>query len=135
MSSPLNPSLNSGGTATEHNFHARTQPLTDQEQKLQRLYGNRLPTAKGLLGQKLKERKYFDSGDYALSKAGKTSAPVGSQHPQPENIPHSTPPTANPLHLHHGSPPVKESSLIHEAEADADAEAEAEADADVKAAP
>ncbi|KAF9111263.1 hypothetical protein BGX27_005178, partial [Mortierella sp. AM989] len=87
--------------------------LSEQELKLQRLYGNRLPTAKGLLGQKLKERKYFDSGDYALSKAGKTNAPVGSQHPQPENIPHSTP---SILHQHHGSPPVKESSLMHEAE-------------------
>ncbi|KAG0353093.1 camp-regulated phosphoprotein/endosulfine conserved region-domain-containing protein [Gamsiella multidivaricata] len=114
MSSPLNPSHSSGGTATEHNF-SPAQTLTEQEQKLQRLYGNRLPTAKGLLGQKLKERKYFDSGDYALSKAGKTTAPVGSQHPQPENIPHSTPATVNQLH-NHGSPPVKESSLMHEAE-------------------
>ncbi|ORZ10307.1 camp-regulated phospho protein/endosulfine conserved region-domain-containing protein [Lobosporangium transversale] len=106
MSSPLNP-----GTATEHSF-TPVQTLSEQEKKLQRLYGNRLPTAQGLLGQKLKERKYFDSGDYALSKAGKTSAAVGSQHPQPENIPHSTPSTAT----HHGSPPVKESSLIHEAD-------------------
>ncbi|KAF9344579.1 hypothetical protein BGZ80_002094 [Entomortierella chlamydospora] len=113
MSSPLNPTHSSGGTATEHNFNP-TQTLTEQEQKLQRLYGNRLPTAKGLLGQKLKERKYFDSGDYALSKAGKTSTPVGSQHPQPENIPHSTPAPA--LHHHLGSPPIKESSLMHEAE-------------------
>ncbi|KAF8924029.1 camp-regulated phosphoprotein/endosulfine conserved region-domain-containing protein [Dissophora ornata] len=112
MTSPLNPSHSSGGTATEQNF-APTQTLTEQEQRLQRMYGNRLPTAKGLLGQKLKERKYFDSGDYALSKAGKTNAPVGSEHPQPENIPHSTPATV--LH-HHGSPPVKESSLMHEAE-------------------
>ena len=40
------------------------------------------------------ERKYFDSGDYALSKAGKASdvgvTNVGSQHPVPENIPHLT---------------------------------------------
>ncbi|KAF8954289.1 hypothetical protein BGZ46_002970 [Entomortierella lignicola] len=115
MSSPLNPSHNSGGTATEHNFNP-TPTLTEQEQKLQRLYGNRLPTAKGLLGQKLKERKYFDSGDYALSKAGKTNAPVGSQHPQPENIPHSTPAPSTQLIYHHGSPPTKESSLIHESE-------------------
>ncbi|KAI1313814.1 hypothetical protein EDD11_002482 [Mortierella claussenii] len=117
MSSPLNPSHSSGGTATEQGFPP-AQTLTEQEQKLQRMYGNRLPTAKGLLGQKLKERKYFDSGDYALSKAGKTTAPVGSQHPQPENIPHSTPSTVSStqLHHHHGSPPIKESSLIHEAE-------------------
>ncbi len=42
----------------------------------------------------MQERKYFDSGDYALSKAGKASdvgvTNVGSQHPVPENIPHLT---------------------------------------------
>ncbi|KAF8950315.1 hypothetical protein BGZ52_002947, partial [Haplosporangium bisporale] len=59
------------------------------------------------------ERKYFDSGDYALSKAGKTTTPVGSQHPQPENIPHSNPVAPNAVH---GSPPVKESSLVHESD-------------------
>lgn len=47
------------------------------------------------------ERKYFDSGDYALSKAGKASdvgvTNIGSRHPVPENIPHltSTSPGAN----------------------------------------
>jgi len=41
----------------------------------------------------LQERKYFDSGDYALSKAGKASdagvTTIGREHPVPENIPHS----------------------------------------------
>ncbi|GJJ75582.1 hypothetical protein EMPS_07940 [Entomortierella parvispora] len=96
--------------------------LTEQEQKLLKMYGN-LPTPKALLGQKLKERKYFDSGDYALSKAGKTTAPVGSQHPQPENIPHSNISAATsasgsasgfPGGVHHGSPPPRESLLIYE---------------------
>ncbi|KAG0204149.1 hypothetical protein BGX28_003800 [Mortierella sp. GBA30] len=114
MSSPLNPSHSSGSIVTAQ--LNPTQTLSEQEQRLQRMYGNRLPTAKALLGQKLKERKYFDSGDYALSKAGKTTTPVGSQHPQPENIPHSNPVTATHLHHGHGSPPVlKESSLINEA--------------------
>ncbi|KAM0689771.1 hypothetical protein Q7P36_010642 [Cladosporium allicinum] len=45
--------------------------LTEEEQKLFRLYG-KLPSKKDLLQTKLKERKYFDSGDYALSKAGKS---------------------------------------------------------------
>ena len=36
-------------------------------------------------------RKYFDSGEYALKQAGKTVGEVGSQHPSPERIPHSTP--------------------------------------------
>jgi hypothetical protein len=50
------------------------------------------------LAKHLKERKYFDSGDYALSKAGKASSvdtgSVGSEHPLPENIPHLTSPGA-----------------------------------------
>ena len=45
------------------------------------------------------ERKYFDSGDYALSKAGKAPeggvTTIGSQHPLPENIPHLTSPGPN----------------------------------------
>ncbi|CDM30047.1 Endosulphine [Penicillium roqueforti FM164] len=58
--------------------------LSPEEQRLLRLYG-KMPTKKD-------ERKYFDSGDYALSKAGKASdlgvTNIGSRHPVPENIPH-----------------------------------------------
>jgi len=65
--------------------------LSEDEQRLFRLYG-KLPSKRDILSNKLKERKYFDSGDYALSKAGKASdvgvTNIGSQHPQPENIPH-----------------------------------------------
>ncbi|CAG8460023.1 3766_t:CDS:2 [Ambispora gerdemannii] len=84
--------------------------LTEEERKLFNLYG-RLPTGKDILNRNLKERKYFDSGDYALSKAGKTQAPVGSEHPSPETIPHT-----NPATQAHNSSPVKESLLVHEAE-------------------
>ncbi|CAG8251137.1 unnamed protein product [Penicillium salamii] len=67
--------------------------LTPEEQRLLRLYG-KMPTKKDVLKNKLMERKYFDSGDYALSKAGKASdvgvTNVGSRHPVPENIPHLT---------------------------------------------
>ncbi|KAF9360924.1 hypothetical protein BGX34_007422 [Mortierella sp. NVP85] len=102
MSSPEDPTLNN---ATGSEAAAAAQLARIKEK-----YGGLpAPAARGLL--KLKERKYFDSGDYALHQAGKMSAPVGSQHPQPENIPHSNPASAN-----HGSPPVKESSLIHESE-------------------
>ncbi|KAE8366682.1 camp-regulated phospho protein/endosulfine conserved region-domain-containing protein [Aspergillus caelatus] len=70
-----------------------TASLSPEEQRLLRLYG-KMPTKKDLLQNKLKERKYFDSGDYALSKAGKASdvgvTNIGSQHPVPENIPHLT---------------------------------------------
>ncbi|CAF9914255.1 hypothetical protein IMSHALPRED_001863 [Imshaugia aleurites] len=103
--------------------------LTEEEQKLFRLYG-KLPNKKDLLQNKLKERKYFDSGDYALSKAGKASeggvTSIGSQHPLPENIPHLTSPgpnsgtNGNSNGASNGSipgassgSPVKESSFLH----------------------
>ncbi|KAH8625798.1 Endosulfine-domain-containing protein [Alternaria alternata] len=72
------------------------QKMSEQEAKLFRLYG-KLPNKKDLLQNKLKERKYFDSGDYALSKAGKAGdvgvTQVGREHPNPEKIPHIAPPT------------------------------------------
>lgn len=100
--------------------------LSEDEKRLFRLYG-KLPNKKDLLQNKLKERKYFDSGDYALSKAGKASdagvTQIGSQHPNPENIPHLTSPsngnvtgTAHMVHQGHGAQsgsPVKESSFLH----------------------
>ncbi|KAJ5714304.1 uncharacterized protein N7483_011485 [Penicillium malachiteum] len=67
--------------------------LSPDEQRLFRMYG-KMPNKKDVLQNKLKERKYFDSGDYALSKAGKASdvgvTNIGSRHPVPENIPHLT---------------------------------------------
>ncbi|EOD47923.1 Endosulphine [Neofusicoccum parvum] len=99
--------------------------LSAEEQRLFRLYG-KLPNRKDLLQNKLKERKYFDSGDYALSKAGKADdvgvTQIGREHPVPENIPHSSSPhTGNggitlpaPHHPNgQGSSPVKENSFIH----------------------
>jgi hypothetical protein len=39
----------------------------------------------------MQERKYFDSGDYALSKAGKApQQSVGTAIPNPETIPHAS---------------------------------------------
>ncbi|KAK4610218.1 mRNA stability protein [Fulvia fulva] len=66
--------------------------LSEEEQKLFRLYG-KLPNKKDLFNKKLTERKYFDSGDYAMSKAGKADTSslgtgLGREHPTPENIPH-----------------------------------------------
>lgn len=102
--------------------------LSPDEQRLFRLYG-KLPNKKDLLKNKLKERKYFDSGDYALSKAGKASdigvTQIGREHPVPENIPHNTAqhngnsvslPVPGNGHHHPGVPstsPVKESSFLH----------------------
>jgi len=105
--------------------------LSPDEQRLFRLYG-KLPSKSDHLAKHLKERKYFDSGDYALSKAGKASSvdtgSVGSQHPLPENIPHlSSPGIGNASqggsgngNIHLGSSaglqsgsPVKESSFLN----------------------
>ena len=107
------------------------QSLSPDEQRLFRLYG-KLPSKSDHLAKHLKERKYFDSGDYALSKAGKASSvdtgSVGSQHPLPENIPHlSSPGVGNASqggsgnsNIQLGGPggtqsgsPVKESSFLN----------------------
>ncbi|KAK9764010.1 hypothetical protein K7432_008842 [Basidiobolus ranarum] len=74
------------------------------------MYG-RLPSGKDLVNHRLKDRKYFDSGDYALQKAGKTTAAeVGSQHPSPEKIPHpQSPPTSPSASLQNS--PHKETNL------------------------
>jgi len=93
--------------------------LSPEEQRLFRLYG-KLPNRKDLLQNKLKERKYFDSGDYALSKAGKASdagvTTIGREHPVPENIPHSSTPhnsnVAGANSQGHNGSPVKESSFL-----------------------
>ncbi|KAL9711157.1 DNA-directed DNA polymerase alpha subunit pol12 [Leucoagaricus gongylophorus] len=65
--------------------------LTPDEQNIFQKYG-KLPTNKNLLLKMQKDRKYFDSGDYALSKAGVTpQSTVGTAIPNPENIPHASP--------------------------------------------
>jgi len=65
--------------------------LSEQEQLLFSKYG-KLPPKKNSLLSKTKERKYFDSGDYALAKAGKApEASVGEVVPTSGNIPHSSP--------------------------------------------
>jgi len=109
--------------------------LSADEQRLFRLYG-KLPNKKDLLQNKLRERKYFDSGDYALSKAGKASdigvTQVGREHPVPENIPHNTTsphgsnapnlPQPGQNHNHNQGSPVKESSFLHRETSADDAE-------------
>lgn len=55
--------------------------LSEQEQRLYRLYG-RLPSKKDLFQHRMQERKYFDSGDYALKQAGKLAddGPLGQNN-------------------------------------------------------
>jgi hypothetical protein len=72
-----------------------TSPDSTSTSRLLRLYGH-LPTPPRRFAAHLKsERKYFDSGDYALSKAGRGDGvdlgAVGALHPAPEMIPHPHP--------------------------------------------
>ena len=67
----------------------------------------------------MQERKYFDSGDYALSKAGKASdvgvTQVGNKHPLPENIPHVHSPSLgnnSPVLGATAASPIKENQLV-----------------------
>jgi len=89
--------------------------LTEEEQKLFRLYG-KLPSHKNILTKMQKDRKYFDSGDYALSKAGVgPQNAVGTAIPNPENIPHAsshtTHQTLSTSPANSATSPVRESSL------------------------
>jgi len=99
--------------------------LSEEERKLFALYG-KLPTHKNVLHKMQKDRKYFDSGDYALSKAGVAPKEnVGTTIPNPQNIPHAASPHNNSNGGLSVSPtnctsPVKESALAT-ASADSDA--------------
>ncbi|BGP58250.1 hypothetical protein JCM8202_000988 [Rhodotorula sphaerocarpa] len=78
--------------------------FSEQEKELFQKYG-KVPPQKNLLANKLKERKYFDSGDYAMSKAG-VSPPqsVGTAIPSPANIPHAKPDSQSIPGAKSGSP-------------------------------
>ncbi|KAL1707578.1 camp-regulated phosphoprotein/endosulfine conserved region-domain-containing protein [Schizophyllum commune] len=72
-----------------------TSGFSEQEKQLFAKYG-KLPTHKNVLMKMQKDRKYFDSGDYALSKAGVApQSTVGTAIPNPENIPHASSPSGN----------------------------------------
>ncbi|KAJ3117055.1 hypothetical protein HK098_006371 [Nowakowskiella sp. JEL0407] len=100
--------------------------LTAEERNFFEKYGRLPPKKKDILNHRLMgERKYFDSGDYAMSKAGKSSPKeVGSQHPSPERIPHSVPSTEKKSNNASGAgtSPGKESALMQEQEIESDEE-------------
>ncbi|KAF8736044.1 hypothetical protein AX14_000986 [Amanita brunnescens Koide BX004] len=94
--------------------------LSAQEQQLFAKYG-KLPTHKNIMLKVRGERKYFDSGDYALSKAGRAPPTiVGTAIPNPENIPHASPGAGHNGHQGLSVSPTsssamsKESSLAHQ---------------------
>jgi len=94
--------------------------LNAQERELFAKYG-KLPTHKNVLTKMQRERKYFDSGDYALSKAGVASqSTVGTAIPNPDNIPHASSPGNGHAHqalsvspTNSTSPVNRESGLAH----------------------
>ncbi|KAJ1797325.1 hypothetical protein LPJ59_003216 [Coemansia sp. RSA 2399] len=62
--------------------------LSEQERNNLQKYGQ-MPKRPLATHSRVRERKYFDSGDYALSKAGnKEVEVVGQDHPSPTSIPH-----------------------------------------------
>ncbi|SCU95921.1 LANO_0E11870g1_1 [Lachancea nothofagi CBS 11611] len=85
--------LSPTSSSVELNEKADTSKMTPQEVKLYKLYG-KLPSKKDLFKHKLQERKYFDSGDYALNKAG-----VKSDDLQSASISNSHLPVTNPSGL------------------------------------
>lgn len=77
-------------------FSPYLQTLSPEEQRLFRLYG-KLPSQASVFARN-NQRKYFDSGDYALNKAGKgdgvDTGNVGSIVPDVDTIRHNSPATA-----------------------------------------
>ncbi|KAL7789057.1 hypothetical protein V8C37DRAFT_221286 [Trichoderma ceciliae] len=73
-----------------HDEEAKSRD-SDRAAHIQKVYG-RLPSRGDLLGHQLERRTYFDSGDFALSKARKPSSIgnviTGSRHPCREGISH-----------------------------------------------
>ncbi|KAJ3207908.1 hypothetical protein HK099_000170 [Clydaea vesicula] len=95
---------------------ADIEKLTDEQRAFYQKWGKLPPAKKDVLSARMKgsDRKFFDSGDYAMSQAGKASSKdIGSNHPTPEQIPHSHP--TNKKNGEISNSPAKESSLIHEA--------------------
>ncbi|KAE8382899.1 hypothetical protein BDV26DRAFT_288198 [Aspergillus bertholletiae] len=68
---------------------SHSQALSEDEKRLLRLYG-RLPHGGGLLRRQSRERKYFDSGDLALSAADRVTdegaIQTGTAHPMRDSI-------------------------------------------------
>ncbi|POR39551.1 mRNA stability protein [Tolypocladium paradoxum] len=73
------------------NLPQNANPLNEQEKRLLRRYGT-LPSRGNLLHHQLNRRKYFDSGDFALSRAHTSSdvgaVTTGSEHPLRDQISH-----------------------------------------------
>ncbi|EFQ34393.1 uncharacterized protein GLRG_09537 [Colletotrichum graminicola M1.001] len=83
-----------GSPSVASNMHVVPAAAAAKEDRIRRLYG-KAPARSDLLHKQM-QRKYFDSGDYALQDAHKPSSmgPVqtGAEHPLRKNIPHPSSP-------------------------------------------
>lgn len=61
--------------------------LSPQELRIYKMYG-KLPTTQQILTSKFKDKKYFDSGDYAMQKqlGGDKTGGVSMRHPNAEKV-------------------------------------------------
>lgn len=62
--------------------------LSPQELRIYRMYG-KLPTTQQILSSKFQDKKYFDSGDYAMQKQSGVKPTVGGvplRHPNAEKV-------------------------------------------------
>jgi hypothetical protein len=79
--------------------------LAEKEDRLRRIYRN-LPTRGDLVHHQL-ERKYFDSGDLAITAARKPSnigeIQTGTEHPLVENISHLSAPVPSGSNIEDGA--------------------------------
>ncbi|KAL8376608.1 hypothetical protein RB595_007625 [Gaeumannomyces hyphopodioides] len=73
----------------------QSKPRTERDENLLHKYG-KLPSKGSLLQHQLERRKYFDSGDFALSKTKTPSdtgtIATGSEHPTRETVAHPSSP-------------------------------------------
>ncbi|KIX00689.1 uncharacterized protein Z518_09754 [Rhinocladiella mackenziei CBS 650.93] len=71
------------------------KPVTEHERRVYARFGS-LPKQNILLRSQVKERKFFDSGDFAISQATNDSVTghpqTGKQHPASNEIPHLSSP-------------------------------------------
>ncbi|EMG50371.1 IGO2 mRNA stability protein IGO2 [Candida maltosa Xu316] len=69
--------------------HLDLSKLSPQELRIYKMYG-KLPTTQQILSSKFQDKKYFDSGDYAMQKQGgfKSGIPGGMsmKHPNAERM-------------------------------------------------
>ncbi|KAF9733748.1 hypothetical protein PMIN03_012504 [Paraphaeosphaeria minitans] len=83
-----------------------SERLTEQDVRLLRRYG-KLPASEDLLAHQLDRRKYFDSGDLALSHAYRVSdiglIRTGTEHPVRKGISHPSSPVPASSNINNNS--------------------------------